>query len=115
MDAFAWLMIGLGIVLALLVAVMIWVKRDGGDGLELPDLRRMRAALEIAVELVAAAEQLWLSGQMENAEDRYGWVHRQLEELFPDLEPDMIKATIESAVYWIRQGVKRLTVVEGEQ
>lgn len=60
------------------------------------------AAQSAAREAVAAAEQLWQSGQIEK-DARFDFVFAQLKKLFPTLNGDTLEMTIEAAVYWLKQ------------
>jgi hypothetical protein len=58
-------------------------------------------AAETAEILVAAAEQLWLTGRLPKTE-RFNYVMEQLRERFPTVDLDQLEATVESAVYWLK-------------
>ena len=58
-------------------------------------------AAETAEILVAAAEQLWLTGRLPKTE-RFNFVMEQLREKFPNFDVDQLEATVESAVYWLK-------------
>ena len=58
-------------------------------------------AAETAEILVAAAEQLWLTGRLPKTE-RFNYVMEQLRERFPTIDLDQLEATVESAVYWLK-------------
>ena len=69
------------------------------------DIRDVSATLLEAAEtaeiLVAAAEQLWLTGRLPKTE-RFNYVMEQLRERFPTVDLDQLEATVESAVYWMK-------------
>ena len=58
-------------------------------------------AAETAEILVAAAEQLWLTGRLPKTE-RFNYVMEKLRERFPTVDLDQLEATVESAVYWLK-------------
>jgi hypothetical protein len=58
-------------------------------------------ASETALELVAGAEQLWLTGRLPK-DGRFRMVYNQLAEIYPDLNEDQLTTTIEAAVYWLK-------------
>ena len=55
-----------------------------------------------AQEWVAAAEQLWKSGQI-TKESRFDYVFEHLRERYPDLNTDIIEAAIEAGVFWLHE------------
>lgn len=84
------------------VAVFTWIvaRRTPKNATE-----AIGAALEasiIARELVMAAEQLWIKGDLP-ADERFTWVRDQLRVKFPNLPEEDIVAAIEAAVYWLKQ------------
>lgn len=94
-----WVVVaGLGVA----VAVFTWMvaRRTPANATETISMALQAAT--IARELVMAAEQLYNNGKLPE-DDRYMWVHAQLEEKFPEMEPKDILATIEAAVYWLKQ------------
>lgn len=64
-----------------------------------------------AREAVAAAEQLWRTGQIPEADGvkdpRFVWAAERLEALFPQLSDEALEMTIEAAVFWLKGGVER--------
>ena len=59
-------------------------------------------AATVARELVMTAEQLSSNGSLPR-DERFDWVYSQLEKKFPEMAPEDIMATIEAAVYWMKQ------------
>lgn len=95
---------------------------DFDDDYEIIDLgllSRMKEAMAMAAELVAAAEQLFATHQLVADEDddpdveiRFTYVFDRLKQLFPDIDEDLLEAAIESSVYWLKRGAQRLTVAD---
>lgn len=89
--------------------VVFWLlrRRQGeSGGASLDVLTQVQEAAGIARDLVAAAEQLWRTGRLER-DARFHWVLDQLEELYPGLDPDLLAATVESAVFWLKLAQER--------
>lgn len=51
--------------------------------------------------LVAAAEQLWLTGRLPKSE-RLTYVMQELQKQFPNVDVSKLEATVEAAVYWLK-------------
>lgn len=58
-------------------------------------------AATMARELVAAAEQLWLTGRLQRNE-RLAFVLEQLRSYFPDLDVEQLIPLVEAGVYWLK-------------
>ncbi len=84
------------------VAVFTWMvaRRTPANATEAIGMALQAAT--VARELVMAAEQLANNGTLPR-EERFNWVYRQLEAKFPEMEAEDIVATVEAAVYWLKQ------------
>lgn len=71
------------------------------------------SAAKSAVDLVTAAEQLWLTGEL-TRDGRLVYVMGLLREFYPDLDEHQLRATVEAAVYWLKQMQGGLPVQEDE-
>jgi hypothetical protein len=100
--------------LAVLALLIIHWQRQTGAPPALSPADEFRQATVIACDLVAAAEQLWLTGHLPK-DARYQWVYTQLGDLFPGLNPNQREALIESAVWFMKQGFGRLTQAAEDQ
>lgn len=60
----------------------------------------------LARELVAAAEQLWLTGRLERGE-RLDYVMDKLALYFPDLDRRQVYPLVEAAVYWLKRATQQ--------
>jgi hypothetical protein len=83
--------------LAALAATLYQVLTQPGTvGDKLTTLER---AARAAREIVAAAEQLYQTGNL-TADERYDYVADLLSDLFPSLDSQAMRAAIEAAVHW---------------
>lgn len=60
------------------------------------------SAFEVAKGVVAGVEQLWESGQIDK-ENRLNEAIDQMTKMYPEFDADVLRTTIESGVYWLRQ------------
>lgn len=58
-----------------------------------------------AREYVLAAEQLWQTGRLDK-ESRLVWVLERLRAAFPEISEETLRNSIESAVAWMKLGVR---------
>lgn len=91
----AWIAVGLTVVLL----VLVWVRTKptsiaGAIG-------QIQQASETAKALVMAAEQLWLTGELQK-DDRLYYVMERLQTAWPSLDEEQLRATAEAAVYWLK-------------
>lgn len=101
------------LILAVLVGagVAYWMlRRDAGQG-QTPSafdyLARIQEAISVAEALVAAAEQLSETGQIER-DARFNYVYSRLHSLFPGLSEDLLVGIIEGAVWVVTKGAELL-------
>ncbi|HXF60307.1 MAG TPA: hypothetical protein VNK95_01740 [Caldilineaceae bacterium] len=97
-DAWGYLVIG-----AVLAALAFLVARrtEGGESSAVDVAGEMVRAATVARELVAAAEQLYLTGKLPR-DERFDYAVDRLGELFPNIEPNQLVALVEAAVYFLR-------------
>ncbi len=67
-------------------------------------LTDIQTAAGAAKEYVAAAEQLWKSGQIQ-AGDRFDFVLSRLVETFPSIPRQTLEDSIEAGVTWLKMGL----------
>jgi hypothetical protein len=100
---------------ALFAGLFVYAKVTGKstEGLEDEVYKRQR----IAREAVEAVQQLWESGQIPKAPD--GSKHhlfieaaRFIDAYYPDLTEAQLQMTIESAVFWLKQGLSAVVADE---
>lgn len=88
-----------------LVALMVgvWaVKRQAGGPTSLREASDLvYEAMSTARTLVEGAEQLWQSGQLPK-DERFYAVFEPMERMYPNLDRDALRLTIEAAVRWLR-------------
>lgn len=60
----------------------------------------------LARELVAAAEQLWLTGRLPR-DERLDYVMDKLALYFPDLDRQQVYPLVEAAVYWLKRATQQ--------
>jgi len=103
-DIFTWLAQYWVVVAGVLVAVVVftWMvaRRMPSNATETIGVALQAAT--VARELVMAAKQLWIKGDLPK-DERFNWVYAQLQAKFPDMSSDDIVATIEAAVFWLKQ------------
>lgn len=109
MDIASVIYWGLGLLVGGLIVYLV-LRRTTPSG-QAPQVETVmggvQEAIDIAMTLVAAAEQLAESGQIQKS-DRFDYVFERLHGLFPRLRPDVLEAAIEAAVYSVNALVKRL-------
>lgn len=99
-DFFPWA----GVILTVVLLIILWVRTKPATAQEaLAQIQEMSAQ---ASGLVAAAEQLWLTGKLPK-DDRFRYVADRLAIAYPDLDEDQLRTTIEAAVYWLKTGMQQ--------
>lgn len=102
-------------VVALVAVVIVYALYRRGRVTNAVDaLTEFQKAAAVAQDLVAAAEQLYVTGELP-PDARLDWVMAQLGELFPNLTETQLRAIVEASVYWLRRGVAALTVEANEK
>lgn len=84
---------------ALLVAFISFNRKNDISIVE--RLTGYQAVVEDAKNLVMAAEQLWLTGELP-ADQRFDYVAGQLMEMYPHLKPATLRMSVEAAVHWMK-------------
>lgn len=69
-------------------------------------LDQIGQAAILARELVAAAEQLWLTGRLPR-DERLDYVMDKLALYFPDLDRQQVYPLVEAAVYWLKRATQQ--------
>jgi hypothetical protein len=84
-----------------LVLVVVWLRTKPAtvDAA----IAATQQASQTARTLVMAAEQLARTGQLPDNDAKFDYTMKQLEEIYPQVSTEQLKATIEAAVYWLRQ------------
>ena len=95
-----WLLAAVG------VAGGVYFKASG-KGEESDYFGTLGDAQNAAREAVAAAEQLWRTGQIPETatgekDPRFEWALDRLQALFPDLDENTLEMTIEASVFWLK-------------
>lgn len=93
-----WLNVVVTLALLAVLAVTLYqlMRKPGSMGEKLTTLEQ---AARAAREIVAAAEQLYNTGNL-TADERYDYVADLLSDLFPSLDSQAMRAAIEAAVHW---------------
>lgn len=84
---------------AALILAVVWLRRKP-SGAEQAHSDAVDAA-GLAHTVVMAAEQLWRTGRLP-ADERFAYAMSVLAAQFPSLDTDVLRATIEAGVYWMR-------------
>lgn len=105
-----------GWVVAGLVAAFAIYKRFTG-GSESDALDGLYTREKVVREAVAAAEQLWITGQIPTSpaggkDPRFLWALARVQEFYPDLSETQLEMAIEAAVYWAKKTYAELNGVE---
>lgn len=103
MDS-TWIYIVTGLIA---LVILLWMAKQLPATSTASAFEQWQSALEQSQAIVTAGEQLYLTGKLPK-DKRLDWATARLEELFPDLNEDQVRAAIESAVYWLKLGVKQL-------
>lgn len=90
-----------GGLLVVVVVALLFALRQGRATSVGGAVEQMVDAATVARELVAAAEQLWLTGRLQRGE-RLDYVLDKLGAYFPDIDDDALIAIAEAAVYWLK-------------
>lgn len=92
--------------LILMGGLLYWLGRRQPAHSPAEVAEQMVRAANVALDLVQAAEQLWLTGELPK-DDRLRYVLDELEAIFPDLDERQLRATVESAVFWMKFGIQK--------
>ena len=97
-------------VVGVAAAVYFRVTGKASEGDFLSDVYKQQ---EIVREAVAAAEQLWLTGQIPETaaggkDPRFVWAFDRVQEILPDISDAQLEMLIEAAVFWAKRGVGKL-------
>lgn len=84
----------------MLVLVVVWLRTKPANVAEA--VTGIQEASEFARVAVAAAEQLWSTGKLPR-DQRLDYALKRLQAEFPWLEGQQAQATVEAAVYWLKQ------------
>ena len=99
-DVTAWLP-WLTVALTVALLVLLWVRtKPPGSVEEAAD--QVAKMAELAKTAVQAAEQLWITGKLDKS-TRYDYAFSLLAGSFPNVDSEQLRASIEAAVYWIKQ------------
>jgi hypothetical protein len=101
-----------GWVIAVALAGVAMYFRLTGKGTEAQYFDQLASMQAAARDAVAAAEQLWVTGQIKR-DDRYDWALAHLQKLYPALTSDAFTMSIEAAVFWLKRGVEQWQVRQG--
>lgn len=95
--------IAVGLVVAGMIA--LWLRKPPTSAAEA--LAEVQEATEVTRQLVAAAEQLWKTGRLAR-DERFDYVVARLAERYPGMDTNQAAATIEAAVYWLKNGLAQI-------
>jgi len=94
--------VGLALIIALLYLLYLLSGRRDEPVRDVPAvLDQIGEAAILARDLVAAAEQLWLTGRL-HRDKRLEYVLGQLQEYFPGLDSEQLLPLVEAAVYGLK-------------
>jgi hypothetical protein len=90
-------------IVALIVALIVAVRQGTNISVEAvtETLSDIETAAGAAREWVLAAEQLWKTGVL-TKDERYEYVLRKLQEIYPGIDDDTLQGSIEAAVRWMK-------------
>lgn len=109
LDIAGWIVAGLVAAYAVYQRVTGGSESDALDGLYTRE--------KVVREAVAAAEQLWLTGQIPSTatggkDPRFLWALARVQEFYPDLSESQLEMAIEAAVYWAKKTYAELSAGE---
>jgi hypothetical protein len=91
----------LTLALTIIVGAFAWWRTRPGSVASVVDI--ISDAAYTARTLVAAAEQLASTGKLPTNDDKLDFALLELSKLYPALDGDQLRLTIEAAVYWLKQ------------
>jgi hypothetical protein len=104
------------IVAVVAIAVAVFSAIRSNQTITVETVTDMLSDIEIAAgaakEWVLAAEQLWLTGQLEK-DARFHFVLHQLKAIYPDIDDNTLEGSIEAAVAWLHMLRGRKVGLEG--
>jgi hypothetical protein len=86
--------------LTVIVGAFAWFRTRPASVASVVDL--VSDAAYTARTLVAAAEQLASTGKLRTNDDKLNYVMAELARLYPALDTEQLRITIEAAVYWLK-------------
>jgi ADP-ribosylglycohydrolase len=104
MEDFGQLIPWIAVSIVIVGLIAVWMRKPPTTGADA--LAQVQEATEITRQLVAAAEQLWTTGRLPR-DERFDWVTTKLAARYPDMDSEQAAATIEAAVYWLKNGLAR--------
>jgi hypothetical protein len=104
MEDFGQLIPWITVSIVIVGLIAVWMRKPPTTGADA--LAQVQEATEITRQLVAAAEQLWTTGRLPR-DDRFDWVTTKLAARYPDMDSEQAAATIEAAVYWLKNGLPK--------
>lgn len=109
MEGFDWSSVIPWILAIAATAWGVYLKVSGKtEGEDAKFFVQLAEAQKVASDAVAAAEQLWQSGQIEKGE-RLDAAYAWLKPYFPNLPKETLVMSIEAAVFWLKQGLGQVT------
>ena len=95
----------IAVVLVVIGMIALWMRKPPATAAEA--LAEVQEATEVTRQFVAAAEQLWKTGRI-TRDERFEYVAARLAERYPGMDTNQAAATIEAAVYWLKNGLAQL-------
>lgn len=86
--------------LTVIVGAFAWWRTRPATAASVVDI--VSDAAYTARTLVAAAEQLASTGSLPTNDDKFDYVMAELSKLYPALDAEQLRATIEASVYWLK-------------
>lgn len=82
--------------------VVVWLRTRPASVAEA--VASLQEVSQVAETAVSAAEQLWRTGKLP-ADKRFDYAMSLLEAEFPALQREHLRAALEAAVFWLKQGL----------
>lgn len=100
--------LAVSILVAVAIVAWTWYRGEGNTGSVTGMAGDFLLASTHAQDVVAAAEQLWLTGQIP-ADGRLDYAMNRLHELFPGLSDTQLRTVVEAAVYFAKSGLAQVS------
>ena len=100
MEYGMWMALAFGVVTVVLLVWMVLQRRPAS--VDEAQTALVQAA-DLARVAVAAAEQLYKTGKLPDNDAKFSYALNLLTAQFPGVESKQLIATVEAAVYWLRQ------------
>ena len=97
----------------IVLGALTWYTRSKSPDSVYDVFEQYQAAIELAPQVVAAVEQLWLTGEI-GKDDRLQEGVERLGQLVPALDPKTLRMFIEAAVWMAKQGVLAIELDGGD-